>query len=435
MRSLNTSKECGTDLPVGHTAEPQPHLSYGPKRATNPHAVFTQAIAAVALPTVVLLFSQTAYCRVLSEKAVESPKFRWLCLALGVALFVLEIRCLTTAARLVRAGGRVAVLRKWETDPIKLVARRRWRFRMIAAACSSLLAFGLAEVTFRVFDIRPTPSPPSTQHDWDAVDNTLNSLGIREKWDSIPDDDRRLRIAFLGDSITYGDNVEPQQTFCALVGQLLTADRSEGVLTINLGFRGTSPGWQLEKFLPVSETLNPDVVVHVVYLNDLGINMHHRLDEIYRWRDGDLWLGDGSYVLRYAERQVRYWGAWKRTIDYFRGGRNSTERAAAWAKFKSDVSACKAAVEQGGATYALVLFPWLVRLDDYALTDVHTTMREFALQLGVPYLDLLEIFAGRDAETLRVSLANEHPNALGHRLAAERIARFVRDEVLPLLDR
>jgi len=177
------------------------------------------------------------------------------------------------------------------------------------------------------------------------------------------------------------------------------------------------------------------VVVHVVYPNDLGINMHHRLDEIYRWRDGDLWLGDGSYVLRYAERQVRYWVAWKRTSDYFRGGRNSTERTTAWAKFKSDVSACKAAVEQGGATYALVLFPWLVRLDDYALTDVHTTMREFALQLGVPYLDLLEVFAGRDAETLRVSLANEHPNALGHRLAAERITRFVRDEVLPLLDR
>jgi lysophospholipase L1-like esterase len=62
-------------------------------------------------------------------------------------------------------------------------------------------------------------------------------------------------------------------------------------------------------------------------------------------------------------------------------------------------------------------------------------MHEFASRLGVPYLDLLEAFAGHDAETLRVSLANEHPNALGHRLAAERIARFLRDDVLPLRDR
>jgi hypothetical protein len=353
---------------------------------------------------------------------------------LGAVLVALEIRYLVTLTRLVRARGRLFVLQEWEKDPIELAGRRRWRFRLTAVGLSLLLAFGLAEVTFRVFDIRPTPSPPSTLHDWDAVDNTLNSMGIREQWDSIPDDDRRLRLAFLGDSMTYGDNVEPQQTFCALVGQLLTADRSEGVLTINLGFRGTSPGWQLDKFLPLREILKPNVVVHVVYPNDLGINMHRRLDEIYRWRDGDLWLGDGSYVLRYAERQVRYWVAWKRTIDYFRGGRNSTERAAAWAKFKSDVSACKDAVEQGGAVYCLVLFPWLVRLDDYALTDVHATMRQFAMQLGVLYLDLLDAFAGRDPETLRVSLANEHPNALGHRLAAERIARFLREEVLPLRD-
>ncbi len=400
----------------------------------NPQAVYARAVAAVAVPAFVVLFAQTPYWSVLWERTFEDPRLLRLLLALGAVLVALEIRYLVTLTRLVRARGRLFVLQEWEKDPIELAGRRRWRFRLTAVGLSLLLAFGLAEVTFRVFDIRPTPSPPSTLHDWDAVDNTLNSMGIREQWDSIPDDDRRLRLAFLGDSMTYGDNVEPQQTFCALVGQLLTADRSEGVLTINLGFRGTSPGWQLDKFLPLREILKPNVVVHVVYPNDLGINMHRRLDEIYRWRDGDLWLGDGSYVLRYAERQVRYWVAWKRTIDYFRGGRNSTERAAAWAKFKSDVSACKDAVEQGGAVYCLVLFPWLVRLDDYALTDVHATMRQFAMQLGVLYLDLLDAFAGRDPETLRVSLANEHPNALGHRLAAERIARFLREEVLPLRD-
>jgi len=250
----------------------------------------------------------------------------------------------------------------------------------------------------------------------------------------IPDDDRRLRVAFLGDSMTYGDGVEASDAFPRLVQEILTDAPPAGILTMNLGFRGTSPGWQLGEYLPLRDILAPDFVVQVVYPNDLGINIHYGLNDIYRLRDGDLWVGDWSYLLRYAERQVRYWGAWQRTMDYFRGGRDSAERTAAWAKFKSDVSACKAAVEQGGAVYALVLFPWLVRLDDYALTDVHATMREFALQLGVPYLDLLEVFAGRDAETLRVSLANEHPNALGHRLAAERIARFLRDGVLPLRD-
>ena len=404
-------------------------------RSLNLHAVHARSVAAVVLPVGILLFSRTTYRTVLAETAIEHPTLRWLLLALGVILVVLEIRYLTTLRRLVRARGRISVLQDWESDPIELARRRRWRLRMTAMSLSLLVAFGLAELTFRVFNIQPAPPPPSTQHDWDAVDNSVNVLGIREKWESIPDDDRRLRIAFLGDSITYGDNVGPQQTFCTVIGELLTTERSEGVLTINLGFRGTSPGWQLAKFLPLRDPLQPNVVVQVVYPNDLGINMHHRLDEIYRWRDGDLWIGNWSYVLRFTERQVRYWVAWQRTIDHFRGGRDSAERAAAWATFRADVAACKAAVEQGGAVYALVLFPWLVRLDDYALTDVHNAMRAFASQLGAPYLDLLEVFAGRDAEALRVSLANEHPNARGHRLAAERIASFLRDEVLPFLDR
>ena len=163
--------------------------------------------------------------------------------------------------------------------------------------------------------------------------------------------------------------------------------------------------------------------------------MHTCLDEIYRIRDDDVWVGKTSYVLRFAETQIRYWLAWNKTIDYFRGGRTGAERAVAWAKFRVDIRACKAAAENGGAVYALVLFPWLVRLDDYLLTDVHEEMRRVASELDVPYLDLLEVFAGRDAEALRVSLANEHPNATGHRLAADRIVRFLREEVLPTLPR
>ena len=74
-------------------------------------------------------------------------------------------------------------------------------------------------------------------------------------------------------------------------------------------------------------------------------------------------------------------------------------------------------------------------LDDYMLVDVHTTMREFAREIRVPYLDLLDVFAGRNAEALRMSLANEHPNLEGHRLVANRIARLLCVEVLPTVPR
>ncbi|MGB2986264.1 MAG: SGNH/GDSL hydrolase family protein [Phycisphaerae bacterium] len=394
-----------------------------------------RAAFALILPVVVISLWHSGYLSVIAQIALEQSHTRWLGFALVGCLIILEWRLLVTLSRLARAGGRMEVFSARESDPHEIARRHRFRFRLVAVALSALLTPILVEVVFRTFEIKPPPPARFPLLDCEEVDNSLNALGIREKWDSLPEGDRRLRIACLGDSMVYGFSVEPHESFCHLIETMLTTGWPEGVVTINMGYPGTSPRWQLRKYLALRETLRPDVVVHVVYPNDLGIYMHERLSDIYRIRDEDLWVGNRSYLLRYAERQIRYWLAWNKTIDYFRGGASSRERAEAWVRFKADVAACKAKVEEGGAVYALVLFPWLVRLDDYLLMDVHTEIGAFASQLGVPYLDLLELFAGRDAEALRISLANEHPNPTGHRLAAERIARFLQEEILPALTR
>ncbi len=396
---------------------------------------YAGAIAAVVLPAGGWWFLRSVYADVLLERIDEWRIGWWLAAIAACALIFIEVRCLETFFHLVTARGRMETFHARLANPLRIARRRRRRMCMVTGAIAVLAAFLLSEIVFRVFNIRPLPSPQPAAADYLAVDNTLNAWGLREPWDSLPEDDQRLRIVFLGDSMVYGDGVEREEAFCFLVGELMATSRPEGVRTINMGYWGTAPAWQLEKYLALKDKIRADVVVHVVYPNDLEIYMHRRLDEIYRIRDGDLWVGEASYVLRYAERTIRYWAAWKRTIDYFRGGRNSEERRRAWSKFKMDVRACRQVVEDGGASYALVMFPWMVRLDDYDLPDVHDTMGAFASELDVPYLDLLETFVGMNAEELRVSLANEHPNALGHRLAAERIARFLRDEVLPLLDR
>lgn len=397
--------------------------------------IYRCALSGFLLPTGLLAFSQTEYFDAFLDAAARRRLAWWVSLALCVSCIVLQMHYLATLARLVRAGGRIAVYNRMDSDPVEIARRRCFRFRAAAIVLSMLAAFGIAELGFRVLNIKPPPPAPLPRFDSEKVDNTLNALGIREPWDSLPEDDRRLRIAFLGDSMVYGYGVARHQTFCYMLEQMLAADSREGVAIINLGYVATSPGRQLPKYLALRETLHPDVVVHVVYPNDLGIELHKLLYRIHRIHDKELWFGTGSRVVHYAEKQVRYRLGWNDTIDYFRGGRNREERAKAWAKFKGNVRACKAAVEEGGAVYALVLFPWLVRLDDYLLTDVHRTMREFAAKLDVPYLDLLEVFAGRRAESLRVSLANEHPNVAGHRLAANRIARFLCEELSPRLDR
>ncbi|UCE61633.1 MAG: SGNH/GDSL hydrolase family protein, partial [Phycisphaerales bacterium] len=118
----------------------------------------------------------------------------------------------------------------------------------------------------------------------------------------------------------------------------------------------------------------------------------------------------------------------------FRGGANRAEQQAQLARLKAEVRACRRAVEEGGAAYSLILFPVLAELDNYPFGEVHEAVRLFALEEELPYLDLLDVFAGRDAVELRVSIANEHPNPEGHRIAALSITQHLRGNLLPLFN-
>lgn len=393
--------------------------------------VLVSAAMAVVLPLTLLLLPHVANVdRWLSAVVAEHRWVRWSALSVMLLLAV-ECHCGSMLARLIRAGGNPSRMLAMEAEPARVAIRRRRKLRALSATAACLVAFVVAEIAFRAFNIRPAEAAPSPFQEAIAVDNRKNKLGLREDWDALAEDDRRWRVAVLGDSMTFGDSVEREDTFCHQMEAMLNGRVPGGAVTINMGKPGTVPREQLDLYTRVRGAIRPDVVLHVVYPNDLDVDSYGALKRIYRIRDDALYVGEWSYVLRFMEKQVRYWVAWNQTIDYFRGGRDAVERERAWSEFQRYVRGVRAAVLESGADYVLVLFPWLFRLDDYLLSDVHDRMRRFAADMGVPYLDLLEAFAGRDAESLRVSLANEHPNREGHRIAAERLTRFLLEEMLP----
>lgn len=354
----------------------------------------------------------------------------WLVFAVQIVFFALGLYFAPALLAVYRARGSLEKAQKLLNDPRRLLRRRNRRFRFTAVLLSILFAGVLAEIFFRVFQIRLTPARSPTI-DAGEVDNRLNALGLREAWDSLPMDDPRLRIAFLGDSLTYGEAVEPSESFSRLIEGLLRDATPQGVATINMGVPGTGPAEQLQLFERVGPAVQPHLVVHVVYPNDWGVASKAILGRIYRIRDDQLFMGTNSYLLSYVERQIRYKLAWKSTIDYFRGGADQTQRERSWQRFEGRLQLTCNAVEQSGATYALVMFPWLARLDDYLLIEEHDRLQAWATERQIPFLDLLETFRGQNAEWFRISLANEHPNPEGHRMAAERIAGFLRDDVFP----
>jgi len=405
------------------------------KRLTR-FSAYRQAILAILLPATIPLGHAVGILPRVYDILMSQPATRRLLIGTGIAVFVLEAAYLPTLFRLIQARGDVAKFNARRNTPKQIARTRRWRFGVVTAALATIVSLLVVELVFRLFDIRPPDVPRYQDAQSEKVRDKLNALGLREEWDGLSAGDSRLRIVMLGDSITYGNGVEAHETFCHLSEELLADSTPEGVVTINMSESATGPGHQLrELYLPLRDQLKPDVVVHIVYVNDMGIDSRRFLLRIHRIRDDELWVGNSSYLLSFAERRIRYWVAWNSTIDYFRGGRSTKERARTWARFESDMRACKAAVEESGAVYAIVMFPWLNRLEDYLLRDLHDNMRELAAGLEVPYLDLLDVFAGRDDESFRLSLQDEHPNAAAHRLAAAAIADFLRDEIIPSLSR
>jgi hypothetical protein len=84
-----------------------------------------------------------------------------------------------------------------------------------------------------------------------------------------------------------------------------------------------------------------------------------------------------------------------------------------------------------GARFAVVIFPFMYQLDDrYPFAPLHELVREHCEAEGIPVLDLLDVFRGRDYRDLWVHPSDQHPNEIGHTIAAGAMADFVLGEHL-----
>jgi len=310
-------------------------------------------------------------------------------------------------------------------------SRRKTWFKIGIVIATPPFALVCLEIVFRILGIGGNlPLPRSSRDNAALVDTTRNWMGIREQWDTVPGDASTTQIAFLGDSFTFGTSVEQNECFVHLIEKKINSIASNAVVTINMGEPGTDPVQQVAVYKRLREFVHPNVVVHVLYCNDLGHDLYDDLVRIHALQDRRSLAASYSHVWRYFERRVRYDRVFRQTLDYFRGGDSPFKRRKAWQRFEKGVRDVRRLVERDGATYVMVMFPWLASLDDYPLSDLHERVRRLANEMGVPFLDLLDTFRGRDASQMRISIIDEHPSPKAHRLAATAMTRFLRSTVL-----
>ena len=284
-----------------------------------------------------------------------------------------------------------------------------------------LLSLLVAEVVLRVLDL-PPPSLPRLPVDPQNV--PLNPLGLREPWSEVPArQPGELRVVVLGDSFVFGEGVADHETLPARLEALLAARLPERrVRVFNLGFRGADLAEESRRYAPLHDRLDPDLLLLVLYLNDLSPEMPaDMLARLYGARERAGFLARHSWVVGHVWSRVRRAALGQEIIRHYR---DTTVAAlpAAFPAIGRQIVDLRHFVETDGVAFGMALYPWLVALDDYPLGAVHDRVRRFAEERGITFVDLLPAFRGESGESCRVAPADEHPNAAAHARAAAALA-------------
>lgn len=304
-----------------------------------------------------------------------------------------------------------------------------WVARLLLLIVSSAAALVLAEGWAR-WTYRPVLALTGEFLGMQAYADQLNADGFREG--ELTADilsDRTRRILFLGDSFTFGSGVDdPSVRFTDRLERELGADFH----LYNAGIRGSRPTAWTRFARTFLNRYRPEIVVAVFFLRDgttLGTSLHFHLNKIdqikakhcdhmfYRY----IYLTRRIYDLR-VQRDFTEWYHGEFRSAYL----GSTRQRRMWVAMQQELLDLRDMSIQAGASFHLIVFPLLFDLRHYAFHDVEAQIIQFATKNDIPAISLIAGFEGHNDQDLWVSPIDQHPNALGHQIAAEILLPYLK---------
>ena len=271
------------------------------------------------------------------------------------------------------------------------------------------------------------------------VDHTVNSAGFRGPEFTLTKPAHVLRIACLGDSITFGEGVRDDDTYserlATRLGRALSA-RDAICESCNFGVGGYNTGQELLVLRNYALLTNPDIVVVGYNLNDAEPLLFQisRLSgqPVRRSREHDIPEGLDDPLpprtILFRSRIVQL--LWQR--------RNAGARTAQTVRYYQDLYAAGsqgwqdsrqalrdiiATCEARKIPCIVVVFPVLYQLDDsYPFLPIHAMIQQEVASANGICIDLFPLLKGRDAAKLWVHPTDPHPNEIVHAVVAEAIA-------------
>ena len=226
------------------------------------------------------------------------------------------------------------------------------------------------------------------------------------------------RIAFLGDSCTFGVGVDDEQTFAAVLQQ-----RLPGVQCLNLGVPGYTAyqgRLRLERF-PFDAP--PDAVVIAFGFND-GASWDDRsdLEHAARLRAERSKLTRHSRLFTLLGQVLPRWAGAKS------GGAADARPRLRDDEFAAEVRAIAAWCRARRAEPILIVWPHRAQLERDDLTNKQHTLLELARTDNLRVVNLIPVFRSRGGPALFADVI--HANRDGHAVVADALEPLLR-EVLP----
>jgi len=274
----------------------------------------------------------------------------------------------------------------------------------------------------------------------------INSMGFRDKEYTINKLENTLRIAVVGDSITFGYGVVQNETYPKLLEQKLN-DRSKNKINyevMNFGVPGYNTVQEYEILKDKVMNYSPSIVIMGFFFNDAEEKNSPENKNI------DSNLVENIFLLeKYLQKKSRFYTyikfklnarffmetfSNKVTFPYFVG--TFKDNSSAFNSFENALEGIGNLTKEEGIPVLFVMHPLLhhstINMDyDSPLFEIHNKVRKLAEKQGFIVIELFDYVKDKKLYDLRLkSMYDYHPDVLYYDTAAEAIYKKLMEEKL-----
>ena len=278
----------------------------------------------------------------------------------------------------------------------------------------------------RVYGLRPMVGPPAGS----------NSFGFRGPEVSQQKGPGTFRILMLGDSITYGNSVDWNQTFAYFLQQRLTGSEPDvHVEVLNLGVSGYNSRQELATLRDLGLRFSPDLIVLNICLNDsdpvkhlYGLALKNET-RFTRWSDLNIrTVVDWSYLLTLVKHRLIWlvdaYGGNLKLLNSPKLFLDTRVRETAWQDMKAAIREMHQVAVGAGIPMAAVIYPYRSQVGLSSEDRIpQQDLLAFLGGLGVPALDATPAY--QDAPERMFVDGFIHLSPYGHSRIADALRAFL----------